>query len=98
MQRTRYAALILRQTLALPTDAHPLDEALVIVTKASYQHLGFGYIGGVAPFFSSMMKLFIPPNLLLWSHAIVGFVQQQIGDSRWVGANFEVLISFINLY
>ena len=51
MQHPRYAALVLRQTLALLVDAHPLDEALVIVEKARYQHLCVGYIGSVAPFF-----------------------------------------------
>jgi hypothetical protein len=81
MQHLRYAALVLRQTHALLVDAHPLDEALVIVAKARYEHLCFGYIGGVAPFFCSMMKLFIPPNLLLWSHATEGFVQQRFCKS-----------------
>ena len=80
MQHPRFAYLVRGQTLALPTDDHLLDEALVIVAKARYEHLCFGYIGGVAPFFCSMMKLFIPPNLLLWSHATEGFVHQAFGS------------------
>jgi hypothetical protein len=78
MQHPRYAALVLRQTLALLVDDHLLDETLVIVAKARCRRLCLGCIRGGASFFCSMMKLFIPPNLLLWSHATEGFVQQHL--------------------
>ena len=62
MQHPRFTSLVRGQTLALPTDDHLLDEALVIVAKARYRRLCLGCIRGGASFFCSMLKLFIPPT------------------------------------
>jgi hypothetical protein len=45
MQHPRYAALVLRQTLALLVDAHPPGAAWRKAEKARRQHLGLAYLG-----------------------------------------------------